>query len=98
MKPLAYYQPHGASPHALCKTGTLTARSISLLVNFDARLEMDSYDVAVIGTGPGGQRAAIKAAKPGASVVAIESGSSIGGAAIHAGTIPGKNCVRQPFT
>ncbi|MCH8223285.1 MAG: FAD-dependent oxidoreductase [Chloroflexi bacterium] len=44
----------------------------------------------MIGTGPGGQRAAIHAAKPGASVVAIESRSSIGGAAIHAGTIPSK--------
>ena len=51
---------------------------------------MNSYDIAVIGTGPGGQRAAIQAAKLGASVVAIETRSSIGGAAIHAGTIPSK--------
>ena len=51
---------------------------------------MDSYDVAVVGTGPAGQRAAIQAAKLGASVAAVETRSSIGGAAIHAGTIPSK--------
>ncbi|MCH7734758.1 MAG: Si-specific NAD(P)(+) transhydrogenase [Chloroflexi bacterium] len=51
---------------------------------------MDRYDIAIVGTGPAGQRAAIQAAKLGASVAAIEKRSSIGGAAIHAGTIPSK--------
>ena len=51
---------------------------------------MQSFDVVVIGTGPAGQRAAIQAAKLGARVVAIEQHSTIGGAAIHAGTIPSK--------
>ena len=51
---------------------------------------MDEYDVVVIGTGPAGQRAAIQAAKLGASVAAIEFKSTVGGAAVHAGTIPSK--------
>lgn len=51
---------------------------------------MKRVDVAVIGTGPAGQRAAIQAAKLGARVVAIERRSPIGGGAIHAGTIPSK--------
>ncbi len=51
---------------------------------------MKQVDVAVVGTGPGGQRAAIQAAKLGASVVALERHSKVGGTAAHAGTIPSK--------
>ena len=51
---------------------------------------MRSYDVVVVGTGPAGQRAAIQAAKLGASVVAIERRASIGGGVTNAGTIPSK--------
>ena len=51
---------------------------------------MKQFDVAVIGAGPAGQRAAIQAAKLGASVVAIEPHPTIGGAAINGGTIPSK--------
>ena len=51
---------------------------------------MLSFDVIVVGTGPAGQRAAIQAAKLGASVAAIERRQRIGGAAINHGTIPSK--------
>ncbi len=51
---------------------------------------MRSYDVVVVGTGPAGQRAAIQAAKLGASVVAVEERTPIGGGVINAGTIPSK--------
>ena len=51
---------------------------------------MRSYDMVVVGSGPAGQRAAIQAAKLGASVVAIEERSRIGGGVINAGTIPSK--------
>ncbi|MDP6821859.1 MAG: Si-specific NAD(P)(+) transhydrogenase [Dehalococcoidia bacterium] len=51
---------------------------------------MKQFDVAVIGAGPAGQRAAIQAAKLGASVVVIERLPTVGGAAINGGTIPSK--------
>lgn len=51
---------------------------------------MKQYDVVVVGAGPAGQRAAVQAAKLGASVVVIELRPTIGGAAIHGGTIPSK--------
>jgi NAD(P) transhydrogenase len=51
---------------------------------------MRHYDLAVIGTGPAGQKAAIQAAKLGKSVAIIEKSSSLGGAAINTGTIPSK--------
>lgn len=48
------------------------------------------YDVAVIGSGPGGQKAAIQAVKAGRRTVLIEKEPSVGGACIHYGTIPSK--------
>src|SRR3984893_18806554 len=44
----------------------------------------------VIGSGPGGQRAAIQAAKAGKRVAVIEKQASIGGVCINTGTIPSK--------
>ena len=49
-----------------------------------------SYDVIVIGAGPGGERAAIQAAKAGKRVALIERAHVVGGAAINWGTIPSK--------
>ena len=51
---------------------------------------MQNYDLIVIGSGPGGQRAAIQAAKCGKRVALIEKQSSIGGTCINFGTIPSK--------
>lgn len=48
------------------------------------------YDLVVIGSGPGGQRAAIAAAKLGKSVAIIESGRMLGGVCVNTGTIPSK--------
>jgi NAD(P) transhydrogenase len=47
-------------------------------------------DLLVIGSGPGGQRAAIQAAKLGHSVAVCERRDRIGGVSIHTGTIPSK--------
>ena len=53
---------------------------------------MSSYDynIAVIGSGPAGQRAAVQAAKLGKSVVLIERQTTIGGVMLNTGTIPSK--------
>ncbi len=47
-------------------------------------------DLCVIGSGPGGQKAAIQAAKLGKDVVIIEKMDVVGGVAINTGTIPSK--------
>lgn len=51
---------------------------------------MQRYDLVVIGSGPGGQRAAIQAAKAGKHVAIIEKQMMVGGACINSGTIPSK--------
>lgn len=51
---------------------------------------MRNCDLCVIGSGPGGQKAAIQAAKLGKDVVIIERMDAVGGVAIHTGTIPSK--------
>jgi NAD(P) transhydrogenase len=48
------------------------------------------YDLVVIGSGPGGQKAAIAAAKLGKSVAIIERGRMLGGVCVNTGTIPSK--------
>ena len=54
------------------------------------RLEPMDLDLLVIGSGPGGQRAAIQAAKLGKRVGVVERRDRIGGVSIHTGTIPSK--------
>jgi NAD(P) transhydrogenase len=51
---------------------------------------MQAYDLIVIGSGPGGQRAAIQAAKFGKRVAIIEKRAAVGGVCINTGTIPSK--------
>ena len=51
---------------------------------------MSDFDVLVLGSGPGGQRAAIAAAKLGATVGLVERRNMIGGVCINTGTIPSK--------
>ena len=51
---------------------------------------MQQYDLVVIGSGPGGQRAAIQAAKAGKRVAVVEKQTMVGGVCINTGTIPSK--------
>src|SRR5690242_8944452 len=48
------------------------------------------YDMVVIGSGPGGQKAAIASAKLGKSVAIVERGQMLGGVCVQTGTIPSK--------
>src|SRR6267142_4413349 len=50
----------------------------------------NEYDLICIGSGPGGQRAAIQAAKLGKKAAVIEKQQCIGGVCIETGTIPSK--------
>ncbi|PRP91298.1 Dihydrolipoyl dehydrogenase [Enhygromyxa salina] len=51
---------------------------------------MDSYDLIVIGAGPGGYVAAIRAAQLGLSVACIEKDKTLGGTCLNVGCIPSK--------
>ena len=48
------------------------------------------YDLLVIGTGPGGQRAAVAASKLGKKVAVVDRRTMVGGVCINTGTIPSK--------
>jgi NAD(P) transhydrogenase len=48
------------------------------------------FDLAVLGSGPGGQKAAIIAAKLGNRVCVIDSKTMVGGVCVNTGTIPSK--------
>ncbi|HEY2958784.1 MAG TPA: Si-specific NAD(P)(+) transhydrogenase [Actinomycetota bacterium] len=51
---------------------------------------MYDYDLIVIGSGPGGQKAAIAAAKLGRRAAIVERTDMVGGVCINTGTIPSK--------
>jgi NAD(P) transhydrogenase len=54
------------------------------------RCAVYDVDVVVLGSGPGGQKAAIAAAKLGRRVAIIERKEMMGGVCINTGTIPSK--------
>jgi dihydrolipoamide dehydrogenase len=51
---------------------------------------MASYDLIVIGTGPGGYACAIRAAQLGMKVAVVEKGKTFGGTCLNIGCIPSK--------
>ncbi|HEY0805673.1 MAG TPA: FAD-dependent oxidoreductase, partial [Pseudonocardiaceae bacterium] len=51
---------------------------------------MHDFDVLVLGSGPGGQKAAIATAKLGKRAAVVERRDMIGGVCINTGTIPSK--------
>ncbi len=53
-------------------------------------MQANHFDVIVIGTGPGGEGAAMQAAKEGKRVAIFERHARIGGGCTHWGTIPSK--------
>jgi dihydrolipoamide dehydrogenase len=52
--------------------------------------ESETYDIAVLGSGPGGYTAAFRAADLGKSVILIERYKTIGGVCLNVGCIPSK--------
>lgn len=51
---------------------------------------MEQYDVVVIGSGPGGEGAAMTASKGGKLVAMVDRREQVGGGCVHWGTIPSK--------
>jgi len=51
---------------------------------------MDSYDLLIVGTGPAGVQAALRARRSGRKTAVIERMDLVGGTCIHRGTIPSK--------
>jgi len=58
----------------------------------------DAFDLIVIGSGPGGQKAADHASKAGLSVAIVERERDIGGTCVHLGTIPSKTLREAALT
>ena len=52
---------------------------------------MNSYDVTVIGSGPGGYVAAIRCSQLGLKTALIEKYNSLGGTCLNVGCIPSKS-------
>lgn len=52
---------------------------------------MDSFDLIVIGSGPGGYVAAIRAAQLGLKIACIDKRKELGGTCLHVGCIPSKS-------
>ncbi len=54
-------------------------------------MQSSNYDVVVIGSGPGGEGAAMKLSKSGLRVAVVEQATQVGGGCTHWGTIPSKS-------
>lgn len=52
-------------------------------------------DIVVIGAGPGGYVAAIKAAQLGMKTVCVEKGATLGGTCLNVGCIPSKSLLNN---
>jgi dihydrolipoamide dehydrogenase len=55
-----------------------------------SKLAQDKYDVVIVGGGPGGYVAAIKAAQLGLKTACVESRGTLGGTCLNVGCIPSK--------
>lgn len=72
-----------------------TQQALRLALNLDDIRSMKvadhEYDMIVIGSGPGGQKAAIQAAKLGKRTAIIDVNDLVGGVCLHDGTVPSKS-------
>ena len=77
----------------LSRTGLLASKRNPMAFMQFSRMafsSMKEYDVAVIGGGPGGYVAAIKAGQRGLKAVVVEKRGTLGGTCLNVGCIPSK--------
>ncbi len=53
-------------------------------------VEIEKFDLVVLGSGPGGEKGAAQAAYFGKRVALVEKAREVGGACVHTGTLPSK--------
>jgi len=53
-------------------------------------VDIERFDLVVVGSGPGGEKGAAQAAYFGKRVALVERGPEVGGASVHTGTLPSK--------
>lgn len=58
---------------------------------------MDSYDLVILGAGPGGYVAAIRAAQLGLRVALVEKSNTLGGTCLNVGCIPSKALLESSY-
>src|SRR6266568_836981 len=66
------------------------ALNLPVLAPAEGRIRVAKYDVAIIGSGPGGYVAAIRAGELGLKTVVVEKDPFLGGTCLHIGCIPTK--------
>src|ERR1700730_7660279 len=87
MRPFAPGAQAAFSPSGACPFRTHPYRSG---LPPEGRLRVAKYDVAIIGSGPGGYVAAIRAGELGLKTVVVEKDPFLGGTCLHVGCIPTK--------
>lgn len=63
---------------------------INPMINKETKFMINKFDIIVIGSGPGGEGAAIKASKEGKNVAIVDNLPNVGGNCTHKATIPSK--------
>src|SRR2546426_8567401 len=83
------YRPDPPRVFFECDCGERLLNS-PVLAPAEGRLRVAKYDVAIIGSGPGGYVAAIRAGELGLKTVVVEKDPFLGGTCLHVGCIPTK--------
>merc|ERR1712226_663452 len=76
-------------------TSFSVAPSVSIFKNQKRLMSSEQQDVVVIGSGPGGYVAAIKAAQLGLKTTCVEKWSTLGGTCLNVGCIPSKSLLNN---
>ncbi|KAJ3071113.1 dihydrolipoamide dehydrogenase precursor [Podochytrium sp. JEL0797] len=79
----------------LASKAPIAAKTFSVARRFLATAAPGQYDVVIIGGGPGGYVAAIKAAQLGLKTACVEGRGALGGTCLNVGCIPSKSLLNN---